>query len=227
MAAGQQYPADADTLTANDDGLRSGPPRLLVVHTSESDGTADGLARYQLDPASGGSYHVIIDRFGRMVRSNDDGYIPWAAGYTGNRAGLHVCLTGYASWSRDEWLSRTAQLERLRDWLQWNSRTYGIPLVRLVGREIIAPARGVCGHADVSTAWREVNHTDPGADFPYDAVLDGARPDPAVHVVQRGENLYMLAHRYGTSVDALAQLNGIPDPSIIRVGQVLRLKVKR
>lgn len=42
-----------------------------------------------------------------------------------------------------------------------------------------------------------------------------------VHVVQRGESLWLLARRYGVSVDAIAGANGIADPSRIREGAEL------
>ncbi len=43
------------------------------------------------------------------------------------------------------------------------------------------------------------------------------------HVVQAGENLFRIALRYGTSVEALAQANGITNPSLIYVGQQLKI----
>ncbi|MFH1484644.1 MAG: LysM peptidoglycan-binding domain-containing protein [Chloroflexota bacterium] len=42
-----------------------------------------------------------------------------------------------------------------------------------------------------------------------------------IHVVQWGENLFRIALRYGTSVQAIAIANGIPDSSIIYAGQRL------
>ncbi len=47
------------------------------------------------------------------------------------------------------------------------------------------------------------------------------QPGVTIHVVQRGENLFRLAQRYGLTVDQIAQLNGITDPSSIYVGQRL------
>jgi LysM repeat protein len=42
-----------------------------------------------------------------------------------------------------------------------------------------------------------------------------------IHVVKRGENLYRIALRYGTTVRAIAARNGIRNPSRIYVGQRL------
>ena len=41
------------------------------------------------------------------------------------------------------------------------------------------------------------------------------------HVVQSGENLFRIALRYGTSVEAISSANGIANPSQISVGQQL------
>ena len=43
----------------------------------------------------------------------------------------------------------------------------------------------------------------------------------ATHVVQWGENLAWIALRYGTTVAALCQANGLPDPNMIYIGQRL------
>jgi uncharacterized protein YkwD/LysM repeat protein len=44
-----------------------------------------------------------------------------------------------------------------------------------------------------------------------------------MHTVARGENLYRIALRYGTTVAALSAANGIGDPTRIYVGQVLTI----
>jgi murein DD-endopeptidase MepM/ murein hydrolase activator NlpD len=42
-----------------------------------------------------------------------------------------------------------------------------------------------------------------------------------IHVVQRGEDMFQIAQKYGTTVDAIAQANGIDNPALIMVGQRL------
>lgn len=56
----------------------------------------------------------------------------------------------------------------------------------------------------------------------------GCRPTPPAPVcrtytVQRGDTLWAISRRYGTTVDALARLNNIPNPNFILPGQVLRI----
>jgi LysM repeat protein len=53
------------------------------------------------------------------------------------------------------------------------------------------------------------------------AVPASAHASGQVHVVQPGENLYRIARRYGTTIQAIANANGIRNPSYIWVGQRL------
>lgn len=46
---------------------------------------------------------------------------------------------------------------------------------------------------------------------------------PQVYVVQQGDTLYSIAFNYGFDYHELAELNGIKDPSVISVGQEIRL----
>lgn len=56
-------------------------------------------------------------------------------------------------------------------------------------------------------------------------VATAAPTGEVVHVVQPGENLFRIALRYGTTVQAIANANGIANPALIKVGQVLRIPV--
>ncbi len=46
---------------------------------------------------------------------------------------------------------------------------------------------------------------------------------PQEYTVQRGDTLYSIARRFGTTVEELAELNGLSHPNRLRPGQVLRL----
>jgi LysM repeat protein len=45
----------------------------------------------------------------------------------------------------------------------------------------------------------------------------------SIHIVRPGENLTVIARRYGVSVNDLARHNGIANPNLLRVGQSLRI----
>lgn len=56
--------------------------------------------------------------------------------------------------------------------------------------------------------------------------IPGSAPSPGagtVYTVQPGDTLYSLARRYGTTVEAIQQANGIVNPWYIRVGQQLTI----
>ncbi len=44
------------------------------------------------------------------------------------------------------------------------------------------------------------------------------------HKVRSGENLWIIARKYGTTVNSLCRLNNLTETSVIHIGQVIRLK---
>lgn len=46
------------------------------------------------------------------------------------------------------------------------------------------------------------------------------------YTVKKGDSLSKIAARFGTSVNALVSANGIKDPNLINVGQVLTIPTK-
>ena len=213
-----QFPTDLVDLTTNDDGLRSGAPRLLVVHTFEGqDLPIERMMDYQsgrLPHQRTGSYHVVFGADGRTGRENDNPFIPWAAGWTGNRIGLHGSLAGRAAFTRDQWLARPRQLAALAAWLSWESKNNGIPLEICPVAGIRGNGRGVCSHADISRAFpHETDHTDPGKHFPWDHVLDLARRTPSSGSSTPDERTPgMDGYQAHQLDDTTGQLTGSPDP---------------
>ena len=165
------FKCDHTLLTANDDGIRATPPRVIYIHTFEGrDLDALAMARYQLSPAAGGSYHIVIDVDGVTARENDDQYISWSAGWTANRNGHHISLAGQAAFTRDQWLSRTKQLDKLVDVIAAYCKQYGYPPVIRLADDLLAGRWGISTHAAAAKAWKETDHTDPGAGFPLDVI---------------------------------------------------------
>lgn len=209
-----QYRTTLTDYSTNHDGRRTHPPRLLVVHTFEGqDLPIERMMDYQsgrLPHQRTGSYNVVIGLDGRTGRENDNRIIPWAAGWTANRDGLHASLSGRASLTRDQWLERGDTLDALAEWLAHESREYALPLEPVpIARIRDRTGRGVCSHADISRAFpRETDHTDPGPGFPWDHVLNKAR------TLRHGNERIteMDPHRSHQLDDIHGQLTGSPDP---------------
>lgn len=63
----------------------------------------------------------------------------------------------------------------------------------------------------------------PGGGSAPSGGTSGGGTSGRTYVVQRGDTLFSIATRFGTTVAALASLNGISDPSSIFVGQTLKI----
>ncbi len=48
----------------------------------------------------------------------------------------------------------------------------------------------------------------------------------SIYTVQKGDTLYALARRYGTTANNLASINGIALNSILRIGQKLKVPAR-
>ena len=93
------------------------------------------------------------------------------------------------------------------------ARAYGVSMTAL------AQANGIRNPNFIYVGQRL---TIPGASG-GNAGSGGTTATGGVHVVRPGENLSTIAARYGTTVAALAQANGIANPNHIYVGQRLTI----
>lgn len=155
--------------------------RVLVVHTSEGGETAtaaEGLARFISTPRTEtnlASYHYIADH-DQVIPVVPDNYVAYAnAG--ANHDGLSICHPGRAAQTSEQWddEASSAQREQVARWLADKSAEHGIPLVKITATELVNGARGVCGHVDVTKAYKRSTHTDPGPNYPWDRLIDRAR----------------------------------------------------
>lgn len=51
-----------------------------------------------------------------------------------------------------------------------------------------------------------------------------AEPEKVYHTVKKGDTLYSIARKYGTSVNAVCRLNGIKETTVLQVNRRLRVK---
>ncbi|MFC3848901.1 glycoside hydrolase domain-containing protein [Corynebacterium hansenii] len=175
---GTQFQADVTMLTTVDRGKRD-PSRVphITLHTYEcprESGAAAlrNRAGWQQDSRTG-SYTMLIAADGATLRANDDDYTPCASLPTGDVNGFHLSFLGYARDSRAEWLKYPEQLRSAARISADYIRRYGHEPRHLTVAEVRGrKAKGFATHDDVSKAFRESTHTDPGPNFPWDVFLD-------------------------------------------------------
>lgn len=182
-----------------------GVPRLVVViHDSEQaedlnqTNDAEQLMTALQRPGTSGApgklygsgYHAVTDVYldvatGRLVPLGYHQIAPWHARVHAapplNEEALHVCIPERVSYTRQAWLA-SGHVEAVAMFVRDAGATYGIPLLKRTPAQLRAGARGYCGHVDVTNAWHETTHTDPGTNFPWDhladLVVNGPDPTP-------------------------------------------------
>ena len=150
--------------------------RGICFHTTEgvtsANATADtdnNVTTYQCTSQTG-SYHVMVGVDGERIRQNTDDWVTWSSGNKGNDILLHICLVGSASQSRAEWLAEDKMLRAAASVVRYWSDQYSIPLKKVSA----AGLPGLLGHVDTQV-WGGTDHTDPGAGFPYDRIIELAK----------------------------------------------------
>lgn len=160
--------------------LRHRSPRpilFLVLHSTEGhEGpTQDtNVARMFQDPTLDDkrSCAYVADT-NSVTRCVNDPDVAFHCGHTGNLRGLGLELCGLARQSRAEWLDELSlpMLQLAARWAAEKCRQYNLP-ARFVNADALRKgATGITTHHEVSLAWRETNHTDPGPNFPMDLFI--------------------------------------------------------
>lgn len=143
-------------------------PIWLVVHTAQGATTDESLASYIANSANQVSYHYLLDDDSETQTVGEDRQ-SWSA-LGANAFGIHFCTTGFAAWSRDQWLQHSRMLDLLAARMKEVGGRYGIDGEHLNDDQIRQHVRGSIGHGDYARATGDGDHTDPGPNFPWDYV---------------------------------------------------------
>lgn len=151
---------------AHDSGARGDNPVLWIVLHSTEGSTAAGAAAWFHNPDSLGSTQVVVDAVDKW-RCVPDDVIAWAASGA-NTNGIHLEFAGFAAWKRFQWLrpSYRKALKNGADVVASWVVKYGIPMKWVKPAGLHNRTKGVVFHYEVSTAFHETTHTDPGRGFP-------------------------------------------------------------
>jgi N-acetyl-anhydromuramyl-L-alanine amidase AmpD len=152
-------------------GRKSGQPSVIVIHTtegSEGDDSAENGAAYDRRRTDGTSTHYFVDSNSivQEVEHKDESH---AARSKGNDIGIHVEICGRAGQTDAQWNDEdsAATLENVARLIVAIRKIGSFPLTRLSPADLRAGKRGICGHVDITNAFKESTHTDPGVKFPW------------------------------------------------------------
>lgn len=157
-------------------GRQSGCPTVIVIHTtegSEGPSSAEDGAAYDARRTDGTSTHFFCDSTSTVqcVRTTDTAH---AAMYSGNRIGIHIEICGKAGQSSSQWDDDVSQatLRQVASLCRVLLADYPWPVVHLSPSKVRGGAEGFCGHDDISEAFHESDHWDPGPNFPWGQLFD-------------------------------------------------------
>jgi len=146
---------------------------MIVIHTTEGSAhgtSAEDGAAYDQRRTDGTSAHYYVDSNSviQCVRTTDRANTARA---TGNARGIHYELCGRAY--QIDWSSAYAQamLKLAARQAARDAKKHGIPVRRLTVAQMRSGLKGFVGHIDITNAWGETDHTDPGPKFPWSQFL--------------------------------------------------------
>lgn len=179
----------------------------LVVHHSAVavDSSAEAIAAYHIDHNGwpGIGYHFLIHWDGRIEYVADISEIRYNVA-SRNHEVVGICLVG-------NWMAESPPDPALH-----SARTLTAALRAVLGREL-----PLVGHRDIALPGHGT--ACPGDTWPnwQPEVASGTS---IVYTVQPGDTLWSIAQRFGTTVELLARINGLPDPNRISSGQTLIIR---
>lgn len=151
----------------------NGTVTRIVIHDmemAEGNDTAESCARMFHTTTDQKSAHFCVDN-NSVVQCVDIDRRAWHA--PPNKGSIGIEQAGRASQTRAQWLDAygLSMLDLSARLCAWLCRTLSIPARWLTVAQLRNGERGLCTHADVSAAWGQTDHTDPGPNFPKDWYL--------------------------------------------------------
>lgn len=150
------------------------PIKRVVIHSTVSpcrEGQARATAAYFRSPSAGGSAHYVCDP-GDVVQVVFDSVIAWHSPPNSNSLGIELCDMPGQSESQKAPISRwrdrehAAMLKRAARLVAGLCLAYDVPIRKVGPVGLKLGRKGICGHIDVTRAFGQSSHWDPG-NFPW------------------------------------------------------------
>jgi N-acetyl-anhydromuramyl-L-alanine amidase AmpD len=158
---------------AHSSGTGNLPIARIVIHCTvgTDGGNANGTAAYFRTAAAGGSAHYITDP-GKAIQCARDNVVCWHAPPNPHSLGIEMECS-LANQGKGHWTlpNHVAMMRITAKLVAQKCIQYGVPIVRLSVADLRAGKHGICGHNEVSLAFGQSTHWDPGPYFPWVAFI--------------------------------------------------------
>lgn len=174
------------------------------------------------------SYHYISDA-SETLQLTYDSVVAYHAPPNSNSLGHELCCSlsheGKGHWADAE---HQKMLNLAAQNCAQACAAYDIPVVKLSVADLKAGKRGICGHIDVSNAWHQTSHWDPGPYFPWDQFIAlvkhyTANPatDPEEMTVAQFDELKKMIEDVADDVKAIKASQGRNESNYKRLNIVM------
>ena len=213
-------------------GHESGPQYQIdrvVIHGTVSPcvpGGAEANGRYFERPDSGGLAAYVVDP-SKIVQCAPEDMVTWHAPPNKNSIGIELCDPQAGPLARWTDSAHKAMFALARPLVHDICQRHHVPLVFVDARGLMAGRRGVTTHYEVSQAFHQSDHSDPGPGFsPFMAyLLSMDAPHPAAHPLAAKTYPMLSLGSRGDAVKRLQQLLHLPDDGVF--GPITQNAVKR
>lgn len=154
-------------------GGANGQITRVVIHATVSPdipGDARGVAAYFQSPGSGGLAHYVVG-VDATIQCCPESMWRWHAPPNPGSIGIEVTDPQSGPGSRWGDADHVATLERAALLAADVCRRHRLPTSHIDAGALLRGEHGLPGHADVSQAWHQSDHVDPGPDFPWQRFL--------------------------------------------------------
>lgn len=177
-APAPEYVGPSPNVMHNPDGTPwdNQPITRIVMHCTVSpcvDGGRYAIAHLFKQPGRQASAHYVTDPGGAVQVVWDD-LVAEHAPPNPHSLGIEMCdPLASVAWDKvhaGRWhdAPHQAMLHHAARLVARLCLAYNVPVVKLTADQVKAEQRGICGHVDVSDAFGESTHWDPGPEFPWD-----------------------------------------------------------
>lgn len=145
----------------------------VVIHNTSNDASAPDEADYAKVRTDGTGSHYYADKVQVLQSTDTDRCVGHVGSDEGNERGLSYEITGFNSWTREQWLANVAW-DDLAAVIARDCLHFDIParLLTIAQMQSFTPSvKGFVTHDMCRRAWGETTHTDPGPNFPMDHLL--------------------------------------------------------